>query len=182
MQSIKKIQQIPKLHKNLTSMSINWLFWSFYLSFLKFSPSEPARFYSVSPRSRGFLRSLSVDVEPSSFTAPAHRNLSARLLCRLYFQPLPLSPCSNAPPWPPWCTGRRRSSVWRSSTPGGNSRFGLLPLPISWLLIEAPLLQRCSHAIQTEIFSSSNTFKNGVFQFFFSSNPDVWKNLIYVFS
>lgn len=46
MQSIKKIQQIPKLHKNLTSMSINWLFWSFYLSFLKFSPSEPARFYS----------------------------------------------------------------------------------------------------------------------------------------
>ena len=30
--------------------------------------------------------------------------------------------CSNAPRWPPWCTGRRPSSAWRSSTPGGNSR------------------------------------------------------------
>lgn len=29
---------------------------------------------------------------------------------------------SNARRWPPWCTDRRRSSAWRSLTPGGNSR------------------------------------------------------------
>lgn len=34
--------------------------------------------------------------------------------------------CSNGPLWPPWCTGRRPWSAWRNSTPGGNSRWGIL--------------------------------------------------------
>lgn len=40
-----------------------------------------------------------------------------------FLPPCLLSLCSNAPQWRPWCTDRRRSNAWRSSMPGGNSRW-----------------------------------------------------------
>lgn len=84
----------------------------------------------IKPIKSGFFPETLLHQEPQPRTdspaAPAHMKLSLAelLLCDVLFSaPLCfLSPRSNAPPWPPWCTDRRRSSAWRSLTPGGNSR------------------------------------------------------------
>lgn len=67
-----------------------------------------------------YLKSLRMgmfQLKRVSPTAPAH--------VFMFSASLSLSPHSNAQRWPPWCTGRRQSSAWRSSTPGGNSRCGI---------------------------------------------------------
>lgn len=85
----------------------------------------------------------------------AASSCSVHLLCVLQPCFFLVSPsCSNGPQWRPWCTDRRLWSVWRNSTPEGNSRFVYRLTLVLTCCATHLALKTCNHAILEAIHSA----------------------------